>query len=203
MRRIERFTLVLTLALALAAFLRVGLPLTPAAAAHNDSSDQSIAVCSITGIIDELMDTDRFKPERIDFEKKTREEILGDIAEKLSDLQDKVQGMDRSSDDFAKAREEYFRLQGEANARQQKVRTLLEQQVTKQLIECRKLALASARAVADDLGFDYVIASEGAQRPFPESGVKDLIIDFLSRPMLVHPEDADITEDVRSDLKLP
>lgn len=202
MRKSERVIVYASLTILLLIGLRPTLAPSIAAAADGDGSVPSIAVCSVGAIIDEMMETDRFLPERLEFEQDLREQLLGDTTGRIEELEREVEGMDRDSEEFARARDEYFRLQGEANRLQQEVRRQVEARVAQQLTEIRLEVIASARAVAEDLGFDYVISSESDETAYESESVRDLVIDFLARPVLMHPEAADISEDVREDLKL-
>jgi len=202
MRRIERVLLCIAITLAGAALLRAELEAGRALGADGDGAGHPIATVAISDVVDELMAGDRFEPERVEFEAETREELMGDMVERLREMEQRAESMDPGDEGFEQAREEYFRLQGRAQRANQEVLRRVEAFVAKQIVECYKLVVSSAQAIAGDLGYDYVIASNGQERPLEEESVRDLVIDILGRPMLVSPESADITPDVRDDLKL-
>jgi Skp family chaperone for outer membrane proteins len=74
--------------------------------------------------------------------------------------------------------------------------------VAKQYVEAYELARASSAAVAESLGFQYVLAARGKDKPITTDNPERLIEALLGRPVLLAPENADITADVRKDLKL-
>ncbi|MEO1130234.1 MAG: hypothetical protein AAFX05_11085, partial [Planctomycetota bacterium] len=61
---------------------------------------------------------------------------------------------------------------------------------------------SSAAAIAEEQGFDYVLASITPDTEVMEGTMDAVARDILGRPVLVLPEGTDITEDVRADLKL-
>ncbi len=200
MRRIERVLVLCALALGAIALLRPTAGPALALAAPGD--DYPVATVAISDIVDEMMAGDRFSPQRVEFENDTREELLGDMPRRMRELEQIAESMDPSDEAFSAAREEFFRLQGALTRANQEVRRRIEAYIAQQLIECYRLVVSSARAVADDLGFDYVIASNSQDRDLDEQSVRDLIVDILGRPVIVYPEEVDITEDVKDDLKL-
>ncbi len=161
-----------------------------------------IAVCALYRISDELMETDRFKPERVELENKLRDEELKPLYEQLRDLQKRLEGMDQKDPAFTEARERYFRLQNQARSVTQEITQKVERKVAEQLEQCYQLVRASAVAVAEEMGFNYVLASNSAEESLKKESVVALVRDMMGRPALLAPKEADITEDVRQDLKL-
>ena len=174
-------------ALPAALAFRGGHMLPPALAADHTNA-RAFAVCGVTGIIDDMMETDRYRPDRLEYEQEVREELMGDLTSQMQALEQQVQSVEPGSEDFNRLREQYFRLQGEATRRQQEVRRRVEVKVVEQLVDCRMIVLASTRAVADDLGFEFVLSSESTEKEYEQENVRDLVLDFLSRPVVVYPE---------------
>lgn len=204
MRPIERIALWTLLALAVIHALRTGGS-TAAALASSASSNADaprIAVCAVLRIADELMDSDRYKPARQEYEDSLNKEELAPIVEQLKELQSKLEGMARDNPEFARLREQYLRLQREAGAKQQEILQKVEKKVAEQLAECYALVRASAVNIAEDHGYDFVLASSGPDDELKKESPLSLVRDILSRPVLKSPKEADITEDVREELKL-
>ncbi|HBS29187.1 MAG TPA: hypothetical protein DEB06_06980 [Phycisphaerales bacterium] len=162
-----------------------------------------IAVCAVNPLVDDLMDSDRFKPDREELEKTLREELLEPINEELGKLQKDSEAVDRSNEDeVRKLRDRYVELQREGARRQGEIARRVEEKVAAQLVECYGLVRESAIDIAEDLGFNYLLASTGADEELEKETVVALTRDMSNRPVLLSPKGTDITEDVRVDLKL-
>lgn len=204
MRHTERLFIYGATALALLCALRAG-PTNPGAEAHARTADPAasvIGVCSVVKITDELMESDRFKPARIEFEDSLRKEKLDGILAEMKALQQQVEGVSRDDPKFGELRERFGRLQREAQRETQEIARKVELKVAEQLSECYQLVRGAAVAVAEDLGYTYVLASTDPDEKLKSQTVVSLMRDVLSRPVLLSPKSADITEDVRKDLKL-
>lgn len=204
MRPIERSCLYALLALSVLLAWRHGPVSAPAHARQDASAPDAarIAVCSVVKVTDELMNTDRFKPERQEYEEQLRTDQLKPLVEQLEALRDKLEAMDRQSPEFQEGREQFARLQREAQAVGQQVAQKVELKVAEQLKECYMLVRSSAQAIAEDLGYSYVLASADPEEELQKGPVVSIMRDLLSRPVIMYPVKADITEDVRKDLKL-
>ena len=62
--------------------------------------------------------------------------------------------------------------------------------------------VASAQAIAEQMGYDYVLASRPVDRDMDAQDTTAVIRSVLARPVLKAPEGVDITPDVKQDLKL-
>jgi Skp family chaperone for outer membrane proteins len=205
MRTAERVTLYAAVGAALLLSLNATLPTTGAAQAAGAAADAPqprLAVCALYKIADELMDTERFKPARVEFETQLREESLKPLIDQLKELQQRLESMDQKDPAFAETRERFFRTQNLAQRTTQEIAQKIERKVAEQLKECYGLARTSAVAVAEDMGFNYVIASNAPDDDLESETVVSLVRDMLSRPVLLNPKEVDISEDVRQDLKL-
>lgn len=201
MSRFERFALFGALALALLLAFRGGI--TSSASARSPADEvPRIAVCSVVKITDELMDTDRFKPERVEFEDDLRKKQLEPILEEMKGIREKVEGMKPDEPEFNDLRERFRRLQSEAQRNSSEIMQKVEAKVAEQITQCYQLVRASTVAVAEDQGFNYVLSSGDPEDKIKTESVMKLVRDLLSRPVLLAPKGTDITEDVRKDLKL-
>ena len=203
----ERVLIYSALLLAIALAVRGGSAGVPGAGAALAGGTKEIpapriAVCALYRIADELMETDRFKPERVELENNLRDEELKPLYEQLRELQKRLEGMDQKDPAFAGTRERYFRLQNQARNTTQEITQKVERKVAEQLEQCYQLVRASAAAIAEDMGFNFVLASNSSEEALKKETVVSLVRDMMGRPVLLAPKEADITEDVRQDLKL-
>lgn len=169
-----------------------------------DSADGpvKIAVVSLMKISDELMDSPRFKPERDELDESLNKDLIRPAIEAIQELEKKLQGMDEKSPDFPQMRNDYIRLRNELGAKQREAAQKAEIKVGEQLKACYQMVRDSAAAIAEKKGYTYVISSMRPDDKFQDGPVQATIRDVLSRPVLAFPKAADITEDVREDLKL-
>jgi len=204
MRSRERAVVYTGLALCLCLALRASF-VSPALA-RPDSADipvPKIAVCSVPQIVNELMDSDRFKPQREEFERGLRQELLEPLNDQLTALQAEAGTIDRDDQEAVRKLQGRFgELQREGSRLQGEVARRVEERIAEQLVECYGLVKESATAVAQDLGFNYLLASSGPEDKLETQSVMALSRDLISRPVLMSPEGTDISADVREDLKL-
>lgn len=197
MKTIDRLSLAALIALALILLAR------PSTALPEDSdAPPRIAVCASMKIVDELMETDRFKPARVEVEEQAKEELLKPIYDLLKETEEEAKGLKEDDARLRELGEKHRSLQRQGQQATQEVARRVEIKVAEQLIECYGLVRASAVAVAEDKGFNYVFASTDSEAPLKTEPVMKLVRDFLARPVILAPKEVDITEDVRTDLKL-
>ncbi len=159
-----------------------------------------IAVCAVPALVNELMQSDRFKPERESLEERFRSEMQ-EIEQRLGTLRDRAQanpddpGMEALAQEFGEQR----RLLAE---KQREAAQALEKKTAEQLLQCFDLARTSASAVAEELGYNYVLASVGPDEELNDTSVEIAVRQMMSRPAVMFPKEADITDDVRDDLNL-
>lgn len=202
MKSLERFALVAAVGLASIAFLRSGAVAPASAEGLGSDGPVKIAVCSTVKIVDELMDSERYKPARVELEDGLRKEKLEPIITEGRELQKSLEGMPRDDPKFAETREKLIRLQRDAERASREIAQQVEAKVSEQLIECYGLVRASASAVAEQNGYTFVLSSGDAEDIPKGQMVVQLVRDFLSRPVLIAPKGTDISDDVRQDLKL-
>ena len=196
MTRSSRLLPVALGALALAIVIRT--PFTGPAAARSAAEDgHNIAICETLKIVDELMESDRFKPDRNTLEEAKKAQVLP-LYEERQALGQRGQAAQAAGEDVSGIAQEFQALQQRIQQAEQQAQQEIAELMSKQIGECYDLIKASASAIAKDLGYDYVVSSS---RPDDQMGPNPSG-EFLSRPMLVFPEDTDITDDVREDLKL-
>lgn len=174
-------------------------------------SEHEIAVCAINFVIRALLESDRFLPAR---EAISVDELLAEYQQleaEINTLRTQWEQLQSGQTDPNQAQAERERIQAEGQriqTRMQEIQELaqqrnmeLQQLTVQQLKEAYELARDAAEAVSEDLGYDYVIAS---QRPDDEFNlnINALPAEFNSRPMLVYPEGVDITLDVMAELNL-
>ena len=170
----------------------------PAYASMN--AESSIAVCALPTLINELMSSDRYAPDREAFAEELTKE-LNELTQRGRELS--VELRELQPDDPAaqpKLREIQELREAIARVQQQNSRRL-EVFTAEQIKECNRLVRSSAQAVAEDLGFEFVISSADAEEDLADS-VETLFRQITSRPVIMFPEENDITSDVRDDLNL-
>ncbi len=160
-----------------------------------------IAVCSTPTLINELMQSDRFRPALEQTAGDARNE-LQDIAKELQTIRDGLQGADTSTPDAQQQIARFRELTVRASQLQQQVAGAVEEKRAAQLVECFDLVKASADAVAEHLGFDYVISTGSLDEQLSKTDSDATLRQITARPMIRFPKSADITDDVRDDLKL-
>ncbi len=159
--------------------------------------DHAIAVCATLSITDELMESDRFRPAREELTR-LKQESIQPLADEMADIQSRGQAAAAAGEDLSGLQQEYQNLQQRLQQANQQAQLEVSDLMREQVKECYDLVRTSASAVAEDLGYDYVVSSSRTDDEIGENPAGE----FLARPMLVYPEDADITEEVRDDLKL-
>jgi len=197
----KTMTPLLITALGMSVFALFRPAASPAHAETMLVADESIAVVALPTLINELMKSDRYLPDReayseeLTVELRTINERGMELSERLQSMTPEDPGAQDLYAEFTQLRETLVRMQGE-NARK------IETFTAKQIQECNELVRSSARAVADDLGFDFVVSSADADEELTDQSVEVLLRQLTSRPMIAFPEDNDITSDVRDDLNL-
>lgn len=161
-----------------------------------------IAVCSVVRITDELMDSDRFKPARIEYEEELRRELLQPIHDLMKEVSEEAKSLKQDDPRLKEAGERFRSLQRQAQQATHQIAQKVELRIAEQLKECYQQVRASAVAVAEQRGFNYLLASTDAEEELRTETVMKMVRDLLARPVLLAPKGADITEDVRADLKL-
>ncbi len=199
MRTAQR-TLALLMAVAVGGFITQQFTAS-SALANAAESGGSIATCAVPQLVNELMASDRFAPPREEFTQQLREEIEP-LMEAGQALINELQGMTPEDEGAQEKVRQMQELREQVGRMEQQAAARLGKFTAKQIAECFELARSSAGAVADDLGYDYVISTVGEDEELNTESVETVLRQMLARPVLYAPEDADITDDVRDDLNL-
>lgn len=171
---------------------------------EREMPEARIAVCAIVAITDELMGSDRFAPAIDENAESLREELLRPIIEEGKSLEDQLKSADADDPANNERKQRLLELREMVLPQaQQRAGVLQEQFIANKTIEAYQMATSSARAVAKELGFNYVFATiapeEEITRDGPMSAVRNAI---LGRPVVMMPEGVDISDAVRDDLNL-
>jgi cell fate (sporulation/competence/biofilm development) regulator YlbF (YheA/YmcA/DUF963 family) len=224
MRRFDRILLCLLTTSVCAIAIHLVFPVSPVEARvytqqsqkSTHASEHNIAVCAIHHIISEFLKSDRFAPAA---------EALFEGVDRVSLAQE----YNSLVDQMRVLREEYERLvqggqidQGQVQAEAQRIQSEvqritelmkriqeqlqprdqeLQQLSYQQYREAYELDRDAAEAVAEDLGFDYVLATKRRDDEYSRNPAA-FGVEMNARPMLVFPEGVDITLDVMAELNL-
>ncbi|MEO1130232.1 MAG: OmpH family outer membrane protein [Planctomycetota bacterium] len=205
MRTIER-TLLIVLTIG---FVAIGLRVFPSAEtaiarplmAQSDDRD-IIAVCGISELMNEMLNSDRFAPEREEMEQKANA-VLAEALREVQALRADLEGKDPSEPDVQQKLQQLQEMGRRIQAMRDEIAKRLDRFAAEQAVECRKLVIASAAAVAGDLGYRYVISSGARDATYnTEGGLVQVWRQMATRPVVAWPDATNITEDVREDLNL-
>lgn len=188
-------------AAALGVLVLVGWMISPVHAAQRRSANSLIAVCAVPDILNDLMASDRFAPALQSYIDEQRAE-LEPLVERLQKLQQQLQGISQEDPQAPALFQEFQRVRAEAANRQNEINAKIEKFRAQQIIEAYKLVRSSAQAVAEDLGFEYVLTSSDDAEDIEPQNLEGALRQIMSRPAIMYPDDADITDDVREDLNL-
>jgi Skp family chaperone for outer membrane proteins len=167
----------------------------------SQSADGPIASVSVIPILEELIESDRYLPQREELQTRLQEERLNPLQEELRAFEEEFRRAQEEGGDVQAIRQRAQPVFQRLQQAQQEVNQQIQALLSEQIVEAYELIRTSADAVAEDLGYDYVIASTSQDEellPNPNTLNAELAV----RPVLVQPEDSDITEDVREDLNL-
>lgn len=201
MRTWER-SLLLALTLGVLSLLaRISFSPEAMAARDGDAGDHPIAVCAMPSLINELMASDRYLPQRENPAPELREQFE-DLRKELDDINEGLEGADENDPatqrDLRRRREIFQQLQG----LQAQIARAVEQKTAEQFAECYAMVRSSASAIAEDLGFDYVIATGDPEETLNTTISEVTLRQITARPVLRAPKGVDITDDIRDDLNL-
>lgn len=189
------------LALTVALLGRPSVPTATAAEQADAIGEPRIAVCASIRLVNELMNSDRFKPAQTEERNRLQAEIVPIVDQGVA-LETRLKDIDPSSQEGQEIQHELMRLRQELARKQQETGIRFEQFISEQSREAYALIRDSAIAIAEKRGFNYVLASQNLDDNITEGPVAGVLNDILGRPVLLAPEGADITEEVRADLKL-
>lgn len=194
-------------AIALLAGLCVFLAYQPSASARGMAvraePEHPIAVVAIPVIVNELLASERYLPERQRLEEEHRERFE-EIQNAMGEIVRRYEGQNPNPEDPGVMQDQlrYQQLGQQLTNLQREAARELDQMLGRQLIDAFDLARSAAQAVAEDLGYDYAIASVGEDEELTANDSSSAVRQMLARPMVHFPEDADITPEVRAELRL-
>lgn len=188
---------------------------SPAAPAPAAPDAAKIATCDIYSLVQTLIASDQYKPaqnieqERIKARLAPIEEELRTIDLQNAKLREELSGADSKD---AAVQEKLRTYNASAQAFESKLQPYNKLKseladayaifVVGQFYDAHQRITAEAKRIATAAGYTHVIA----QKEGDMSGARDpqqLVEDFLARPIVMAPENSDITESVRTAMKLP
>ncbi len=206
MRTVLALTLVAGLASAFTIALTQGALAPQAhAGAYAQQSEGSIATVDVVTLIDDLMNSDRFAPEREAKEAELNAQYLEPLQTQATELEARFNEAQAAGDQAAMQaiQIEFNALQQQAQVAQGNFSRELEIYVADQFKEAFSTVRDSAAAVAEQLGFAYVLTSGDPEEEFAEESPLSVVrTQAFTRTVLAKPEGTDVTEDVRADLNL-
>lgn len=184
-------------------FVGMGVALAGGAAAMKatEAEPARVAVCDVYGVIEKLLDTDRFKPAR-EVEQKNAEESLQPLQQELTEMEHQLQNANPEDQNAQETYKQYQKKRQEFQQKATELQTRLRKFMSKQFVDAYGMVKTSADAVAEDMGYDYVIASRGIDEEIKTDDPDRVVQAVLARPIVKLPKGADITTDVKADLKL-
>ncbi len=174
----------------------------PRALARDDGDEApSIAVCAMPTLINELMASDRFRPELENVAPDLRDELEA-VTEEMADIRDRLQDFDPEDPADQRDAQRFRELRLEQESLQRQLNAAVQRATAEQIARAYELVRSSADAVGADLGFAYVISTGDPREELNTTDFNVTLRQITARPVLRFPDGADITDDVRDDLNL-
>lgn len=173
-----------------------------------------IATCDVYFLVEKLVDTDQYAPART-AEQDRIKQALAPLETELASMEKDLESMQRDLQNanpqdvaaqskyqgFQEKRGIYQTKTTEYGQRRQQLFDGYSELIAGQFADAYKKVSAEMKRIADERGFTYVLAQKTGDIKAREP--RALVEEFLSRPVTIAPADADITEAVRTSLKLP
>lgn len=163
---------------------------------------QRTATVDMYGLIERIIDSDKYKPAREAHHNELRAKLEA-IQKELEGTQTALKAMDQSKPEFQtevgkfQARyQEFQQLQDESSQK-------AEQFNTEQLLEGYKLIVEAVNQTAKDKGYTNVVATRSMNIEIKPTNLQGALQEILARPMIVSSAEDDITETVATAMKLP
>ena len=216
MSKSERFLLILALAVGcLALLMGRGNGLLSAAMAQaeagSDEATDATAVAPAAGpiayvsgfqIMFDLLESDRYKPAMEDLQAEAQAAVAM-FDEQMNDLRTEFEAIDQSdADAMAAIQQRAQEIQTERQRVDGEWRQRIVEAQQQNFQEAYEEVLASAEAIADAAGYDYVLLGAEPDADLNEGMSGNPAQELLLRTVLVAPDGTDITADVRADLNL-
>lgn len=197
-----RTTSAIVLSALVAATTTAGVLASRPAATIERRAEHPIAVCAVMELVNDLLQTELYENARTELEERLYNEKIKPVQDALAELQAEAQRINETGEgDLSALEGQYRQLQQQGQRAQQESQNEVFNFQASQIKEAYITVVASADAIAEDLGYVYLVnASRSDKEIKPEPST--IGNDILGRPLLSYPEETDITDDVREDLKL-
>lgn len=205
MKRVERFViysaLVVCLAVASRPFL-AGDGGSAALALHGGSraAEFRLATCDVYKITDRLIESERYAEPRDERQRQIEGE-LEKMATDLQRMQERLQQMSPEDEGAQELFQQYQQLQQILRQTEQEMMRLFQAFVARQYTEAYKQVRAAAEGIAEERGYTHVLASR-REESIATDNPQRVVEALLGRPVVMSPEEDDLTEDVLDDLRL-
>lgn len=168
----------------------------------DDVPSHRIAVCDIHGITDRLLASKRFEP-RNEAERARIEEQYQRNRDELTNMYQALEKLDKSDPEYAR-RESEYREQFEQKSKESE---MMRRDYSSFLIRLRHeaytLAAESAEGIAKKHGYSYLLGTSASDKELKlSSDHYDYGVQIARRPLLMWPDETDISAEVESDLGL-
>jgi Skp family chaperone for outer membrane proteins len=157
------------------------------------------ATVDVFGIVEKMIQSDRYMPAREAHNKEQREKLDKLVAE-LQSLQEKLQGLEPGkaetqtlAQEFDTKRQAFQQAQYDAQASVDKFNTV-------QLLEVYRLVLDATDKVALEKGYTHVISSRPARAENKSETISAALQEILARPILRAPVSDDLTPQISKEL---
>ena len=200
------------------------LPISPAGASMYSQNleaaptkpEHELAICAVRQVVDELLKSDRFLPARQAlYDGVDREALIQEyetLRTQMNNLREQYERLRQEGQlDSGQPTAELQRIQAEVQGINERLKQIqqqlqpldqqLQQLSIQQFQEAYALVRDAAEAVAEDLGYDYVLATNRRDDDFSPIAAS-AANNINARPVLVFPESVDITLDVMAELNL-
>ncbi len=190
------------IAIATIALVRPDLPGAPTAHARMaDDAEHPIAICSIPMLVNEVMRSDRFTAPMEEMQEDYRAQFEA-IEEEATEIRDSSQGLDPSSPAYQEAGRRHQALFRKASELEREMSQRMAQLTAEQIVDAYTQVRAAAKEIAEDLGYEYLIAAASEDEELPKVNPDQTLRQMLARPCVLWPDGVDITDEVRDDLNL-
>lgn len=177
------------------------MPADGASSLRAADSDPTIAVCALPALLNEMMESERYRPDREQFEEEVNDK-LQELRDRRDELMQDLEGLEPGDPEAIEPSRQLEMLGRQYQQMQYDGQNEGDALFARQMTEAWELICSSADAVAEDLGFDYVLITAGEDEVLNQTSSAIALRQMLARPVIVAPDDVDITDDVRDDLNM-
>lgn len=166
------------------------------------AASQRLATIDVYGLIERLIDSDKYKP--------AREAFINELRGKLEVMQNELEASQTALKAMDQTKPEFQTEVGKFQGRYQEFQQLqndsndqAEQFNTSQLVEAYHLIVGGAARIAKEKGYSNVINSRGMGVEVKANNLPGSLQEMLARPMVFSLPEDDISEAVATEMKLP